>query len=35
VRFDGRVESIAETLDVFAADGRPLRALLELSLAAP
>ena len=35
VRFDGRVESIAETLDVFAPDGRPLRALLELSLAAP
>ena len=34
VRFDGRVESIAETLDLFAADGRPLRALLELSLTA-
>jgi hypothetical protein len=33
VRFDGRIESIAETLDLFAPDGRPLRALLALVLA--
>lgn len=33
VGFDGRIESIAETLDLFAPDGRPLRALLALVLA--
>jgi phage tail-like protein len=33
VRFDGRIESVAETLDVFAPDGRPRRAQLALVLA--
>jgi phage tail-like protein len=33
VSFDGAVESLAETLDLFSADGRPRRALLELALA--
>ena len=31
-RFDGWVEALEETLDVFAPDGRPLRARLALSL---
>ena len=31
-RFDGRVEALEETLDLFAADGRPLRARLALTL---
>ena len=34
-RFDGRVESFEESIDVFSADGRPLRASLALSLARP
>ena len=31
-RFDGRVEALEETLDVFAPDGQPLRARLALGL---
>jgi phage tail-like protein len=31
-RFDGHVEALEETLDVFSADGRPLRARVSLSL---
>ena len=31
-RFDGHVEALEETLDLFAPDGRPLRARLALSL---
>ena len=31
-RFDGHVEALEETLDVFSADGRPQRARLTLSL---
>ena len=31
-RFDGRVEALEETLDLFAPDGRPLRARLALTL---
>jgi phage tail-like protein len=34
LRFEGRVESVEETLDVFAPDGRPLRARLALCLVA-
>ena len=34
LRFDGRLESVEETLDVFAPDGRPLRARLALCLLA-
>lgn len=32
VRFDGRLESLAETLDLFGPDGRPRRAQLALAL---
>jgi phage tail-like protein len=31
-RFDGRVEALEQTLDLFAPDGRPLRARLALAL---
>jgi phage tail-like protein len=34
LRFDGRLESVEETLDLFAPDGRPLRARLALCLVA-
>lgn len=34
LRFDGRVEAVEETLDLFAPDGRPLRSRLELWLVA-
>jgi phage tail-like protein len=34
VRFDGRLETVEETLDLFAPDGRPLRSRLDLTLVA-